>query len=77
MISAWCRSIRVGLLLGTVVVATGLSGCSPAAAAQPARPAWGAPEGQACVQCHVTQHPALVEEWRLGGHGQKGINCRA
>jgi hydroxylamine dehydrogenase len=35
----------------------------------------GSKDGQACIQCHITQNVALVEEWRLGAHGQKGINC--
>lgn len=37
--------------------------------------AWGSKEGQACIQCHSAQNVALVEEWRLGAHGQKGVNC--
>jgi len=37
--------------------------------------AWGSKDGQACIQCHSIQNPALVEDWRLGMHGKKGINC--
>lgn len=37
--------------------------------------AWGSKEGQACIQCHSVQNAALVEEWRLGAHGQRGVNC--
>jgi len=66
--------ISVRLALGVLACLLGMVP-GAAAAAQPTRPAWGAPEGQACVQCHVAQHAALVEEWRLGAHGQKGINC--
>ena len=39
------------------------------------RGAWGAKEGEACVACHAQQNVALVEEWRLGRHGQVGVNC--
>jgi len=45
----------------------------PQASAQ--GPAWGSREGQACLQCHSLQNAALVEEWRLGAQGQKGVNC--
>lgn len=45
------------------------------ARAQTARSTWGAEEGKDCIQCHTTQNVALVEEWRLGVHGQKGVNC--
>jgi len=38
-------------------------------------PVSGAPEGQACIQCHTQQNPALAEEWRISAHGQHGINC--
>jgi len=37
--------------------------------------AWGSKEGQACIQCHSVQNAVLVEEWRLGAHGQRGVNC--
>jgi len=37
--------------------------------------AWGAPEGEKCVECHKPMNPALTEEWHAGVHGQKGINC--
>ena len=39
------------------------------------RSAWGSREGKACLDCHGTLNPALVEEWRVGAHGQKGVNC--
>ena len=45
------------------------------ALAQPPRATWGAEEGRECIQCHTTQNVGLVEEWRLGVHGQKGVNC--
>ncbi len=43
--------------------------------AQYPRGAWGAKAGQDCVTCHAAQNVALVEEWRLGRHGQVGVNC--
>jgi hydroxylamine dehydrogenase len=46
-----------------------------AQAAAPAQASWGAKEGEACLQCHAAQNAGLVEEWRLGAHGQKGVNC--
>lgn len=39
------------------------------------REMWGAKEGEACVACHSEQNVALVEEWRIGRHGQVGVNC--
>ena len=60
------------LLLGTLALPP--SWTSHAEAQMPQN-AWGAKEGEACIQCHNAQHPALVEEWRLGAHGQKGVNC--
>ncbi len=43
--------------------------------AQEQRATWGAKEGEACIQCHSAQNVALTEEWRLGTHGQQGVNC--
>jgi hypothetical protein len=61
------------------IVALGLFGlCAPALAqspAEPARSAGGATQGEACIQCHSVQNPALTEEWRLSAHGQRGVNC--
>ncbi|HJT20832.1 MAG TPA: multiheme c-type cytochrome [Nitrospira sp.] len=37
--------------------------------------AGGSQEGEACIGCHSTHNAALVEDWRLGAHGQRGINC--
>ena len=45
------------------------------ARAQSERATWGAKQGERCIQCHGSQNFALVEEWRLGAHGQKGVNC--
>ena len=67
-----CRLLRAGwplLLLGMLAIAVLWSN---AAQAQAARASWGAKEGQACIECHSVQNAALVEEWRLGAHGQKG-----
>ncbi|MBW2146824.1 MAG: cytochrome C552 [Deltaproteobacteria bacterium] len=36
---------------------------------------WNAPEGEACIECHRTETPGLVEQWRLGAMGQAGVNC--
>ena len=35
----------------------------------------GSKDGQACIECHTTQNIGLVEDWRLGAHGQRGVNC--
>jgi len=53
---------------------------SPSAQAQTPAPSsiratWDAKEGQACIQCHGALNPGLTEEWRVGAHGQKGVNC--
>ncbi len=45
------------------------------AMAQTIRGPWGAKQGIMCLGCHSRQAPALVLEWRLGAHGQKGVNC--
>jgi hydroxylamine dehydrogenase len=39
------------------------------------RTAWGAKEGELCLGCHGALNPALTQEWRIGAHGQKGVNC--
>ena len=36
---------------------------------------WGAPEGKACIECHLDLSPSLVKQWRLGAMGQAGVNC--
>src|SRR5574341_1042178 len=43
--------------------------------AQSERATWGAEEGKGCIECHTTQNVALVHEWRIGRHGQAGVNC--
>lgn len=60
--------------LGLLWVGAGTSACAQSPA-QPQRTAGGAAEGEACIQCHSFQNPALTEEWRLSAHGQHGINC--
>ncbi len=35
---------------------------------------WGAPEGQECVECHMTENPGLYLEWNHSQHGQNGVN---
>ncbi len=66
-------------LLGSLVFLFVVNGLSiwwgGHARAQSERATWGAEEGKDCIQCHTTQNVALVEEWRLGVHGQKGVNC--
>ncbi|MFQ5848170.1 MAG: multiheme c-type cytochrome [Candidatus Methylomirabilales bacterium] len=47
----------------------------PRADAEYRRESWGAKEGEACIACHSDQTPALAEEWRIGRHGQAGVNC--
>ncbi|HYB72156.1 MAG TPA: multiheme c-type cytochrome, partial [Candidatus Sulfotelmatobacter sp.] len=69
--------------IGVTVMGIALSAClallmsswPSQASAQPAVRSWGSKEGQACIQCHTAQNAGLVEEWRLGAHGQKGVNC--
>ncbi|HSB79948.1 MAG TPA: multiheme c-type cytochrome [Candidatus Methylomirabilis sp.] len=65
-------SVRFILFLGALALPLGWG---TSASAQASRAAWGAKEGQACIQCHSGQNVALVEEWRLGAHGQQGVNC--
>ncbi len=60
------------LLLGAV--AGPLGWVQPVRAEYPGG-TWGAKEGQACINCHSEQNVALVEEWRIGRHGQAGVNC--
>jgi len=62
----------LGIAAGTTPAGAQEAG-TPAATA--ARAQWGAAEGAACIQCHKVNNPGLVEEWRLGAHGQKGVNC--
>jgi mono/diheme cytochrome c family protein len=67
--------VAIGLIVFSI---PGPASISRAQAPDAPRPvtrgaAWGAKEGQACIQCHGTLNAALVEEWRLGAHGQKGV----
>lgn len=34
-------------------------------------------EGQACLDCHSTQSPSLIAEWKASGHAKKGVDCYA
>ena len=36
---------------------------------------WGDPNGEECVDCHMTESPGLYWEWNRGKHGQSGVNC--
>ncbi len=36
---------------------------------------WGNPDGEECVECHMTENPGLTLEWNHSGHGQAGVNC--
>ncbi len=36
---------------------------------------WGAPEGQECVDCHMSENPGLYLEWNHSQHGQNGVTC--
>src|SRR5690349_7174023 len=71
------KTIQYRMLMAVGALWIGLF--APSAHAQqqaPATPvASGAPEGQACIQCHATQNPALTQEWRQSTHGERGINC--
>ncbi|HYN79202.1 MAG TPA: cytochrome C552, partial [Lamprocystis sp. (in: g-proteobacteria)] len=57
-----------------VCIAIGLLALAQAAWAE--RPAgkagvdWGDPKGQDCVDCHMTESPALYMEWNRSAHGQ-------
>ena len=67
---AWLSSILAGIAL---LLAQG-----PAQADRPAGKAgvdWGAPAGQECVDCHMTENPGLYWEWNKSQHGQNGVNC--
>ncbi len=58
---------RLGLLLITLALSE-----APMVAVAAAQ---GASEEHACLECHGTQTAALVEEWRLSAHGQRGVDC--
>lgn len=64
---------RVPFVAASMMWAASIAPTQAQTAPQPA--AAGAPEGQACIECHRAQNPALTEEWRLSAHGQHGINC--
>ena len=66
---------RVGLCL-CIVGLLGLIQTAQAerAAGQPGID-WGDPRGQDCVDCHMTESPALYLEWNRSGHGQAGVTC--
>ena len=67
MSSSSCR--MAALLLGMVAIAV-----LWVIQRRPRHPVhFGGKEG-GCIEAKV-QNAALVEEWRLGAHGQKGINC--
>lgn len=34
-------------------------------------------EGQACLDCHSTNTPAIVEQWRASAHATKNVDCYA
>ncbi len=36
---------------------------------------WGDPDGQECIDCHMTENPGLHWEWNNSQHGQSGVNC--
>ena len=70
------RAAGVVGALGIALYFVGVAAQTPQTTMPPsARPAWGAKEGEACIGCHGPMNPALVEEWRAGAHGQKGVNC--
>ena len=33
------------------------------------------PEGQACLDCHSTSTPGIVEQWRESAHAKKNVDC--
>jgi hydroxylamine dehydrogenase len=68
----WLPFASCGAVLVALLVPTWWGG---EVRAQYPRGAWGAKEGQTCLTCHADQNVALVEEWRLGRHGQVGVNC--
>ena len=71
-------SRRVGVALMGAVSASCLAfllSWPSQASGQPAARTWGSTEGQVCIRCHTAQNAGLVEEWRLGAHGQRGVNC--
>ncbi len=36
---------------------------------------WGDPDGEECIDCHMTENPGLHKEWNDSQHGQNGVNC--
>lgn len=65
------------LLFTTIAAAAFAALTSAALAQQPktARAASSSAQSAQCLQCHKPMNPALVEEWRVSAHGQKGITC--
>ena len=33
------------------------------------------PEGQACLDCHSSSTPGIVEQWRESAHAKKNVDC--
>lgn len=33
------------------------------------------PEGQACLDCHSSSTPGIVEQWRQSAHAKKTVDC--
>lgn len=33
------------------------------------------PDGQACLDCHSTNTPGIVEQWRDSTHAKKNVDC--
>ena len=33
------------------------------------------PEGQACIDCHSSSTPGIVEQWRESAHAKKNVDC--
>jgi hypothetical protein len=32
-------------------------------------------EGQACLDCHTSSTPGIVEQWRESAHAKKSVDC--
>ena len=69
---AFFISLLAALLLCVLTSAQSLSPAKPRAGSQAPKVS---PEGQACVACHSTTTPGIVEQWRSSAHAKAGTDC--
>lgn len=67
--------MRFGARGVAVAAAALLLACGPLALGAPATAAAGLAQSQDCLECHSTDSPGIVEQWRDSGHAGAGIGC--